>query len=86
MQRAPESKITAKGQATIPKAVRDHLNLRPGDSVKFFLGPDGRVAILPKIPTSSLYGSVRSRLGRPATLAEMKSAPIEGAVERYRRS
>ena len=28
--------ITAKGQATIPKAIRDHLGLKPGDRVKFF--------------------------------------------------
>jgi len=30
-----ESAITAKGQATIPKAAREHLQLRPGDQIKF---------------------------------------------------
>ena len=35
-----ESSITAKGQATIPKAIRDHLRLKPGDRVKFFVHPD----------------------------------------------
>ena len=34
-----ESAITRKGQATIPKAVREHLRLKPGDRVKFFLHP-----------------------------------------------
>jgi hypothetical protein len=31
-----ESALTVKGQATIPKAIREHLHLKPGDRVKFF--------------------------------------------------
>jgi AbrB family looped-hinge helix DNA binding protein len=42
---AMQSAITSKGQATIPKAVRDHLKLKPGDRVKFFLQADGSVAL-----------------------------------------
>jgi AbrB family looped-hinge helix DNA binding protein len=30
-----ESAITVKGQATIPKAIREHLGLKPGDRVSF---------------------------------------------------
>jgi AbrB family looped-hinge helix DNA binding protein len=51
-----ESSITAKGQATIPKAIRDHLRLKPGDRVKFFVHPDGSVVLLPKTPASALRG------------------------------
>jgi antitoxin PrlF len=58
MQRAMESALSVKGQATIPKAIRDHLHLEPGDRIKFFVHPDGSVVILPKIPTSSLKGIV----------------------------
>ena len=36
-----ESLITSKGQAPIPKAVREHLNLKPGDRAKFFKHPVG---------------------------------------------
>jgi antitoxin PrlF len=53
-----ESAITAKGQTTIPKAVRDHLGLKPGDRVKFFIHPDGSVVLLPKLPASALRGIV----------------------------
>jgi AbrB family looped-hinge helix DNA binding protein len=42
-----EAAITTKGQATIPKAIREHLRLKPGDRVKFFLHPDGTVVLLP---------------------------------------
>jgi antitoxin PrlF len=56
-----ESALSLKGQATIPKAIRDHLHLGPGDRIKFFLHPDGSVVILPKIPTSNLKGIVKAR-------------------------
>ena len=48
--------ITTKGQATIPKAVRQHLGLKPGDRVKIFKHPDGSVMLLPKRPASILRG------------------------------
>ena len=35
------STISAKGQITVPKAVRDKLGLRPGARVEFELTPEG---------------------------------------------
>ena len=75
-----ESAITTKGQATIPKAIREHLRLRPGDRVKFFVHPDGSVVLLPKVPASALRGIVKSRRRRPATLSEMDEAAAESAA------
>ena len=40
---AEMTKITTKGQMTIPKRLRDHLGLKPGSSVEFELAADGRV-------------------------------------------
>ena len=74
-----ESSITAKGQATIPKAIRDHLRLKPGDRVKFFVHPDGSVVLLPKLPASTLRGIVRPRR-RPVTIEEMSAAVAAGAA------
>jgi antitoxin PrlF len=37
--------VTVKGQVTIPKPVRDHLGLRPGDSVAFDVNADGAVVL-----------------------------------------
>jgi AbrB family looped-hinge helix DNA binding protein len=73
-----ESALSSKGQATIPKAIRDHLHLAPGDRIKFFVHPDGSVAILPKIPTSKLKGIVKAR--RRASLNDMEIAIGEAAV------
>ena len=74
-----ESAITVKGQATIPKAIREHLRLKPGDRVKFFLHPDGTVVLLPKLSASALRGIAKSRRRRQVTTAEMTEAVAKGA-------
>jgi antitoxin PrlF len=81
-----ESAITVKGQATIPKAIREHLRLKPGDRVKFFVHPDGSVVLLPKLPASALRGIVKSRRRRPVTYKEMDEAVAEGASAAVRRA
>jgi AbrB family looped-hinge helix DNA binding protein len=73
-----DSAITSKGQATIPKAIRDHLGLRPGDRVKFFIHNDGRV-LLPKRPVASLRGIIK-RPPRPVALEAMDEAVHAGAT------
>ena len=73
-----ESALSIKGQATIPKVIRDHLHLEPGDRIKFFVHPDGSVVILPKISTSKLKGIVKVR--RRASLHDMETAIGEGAI------
>ena len=75
-----ESALTVKGQATIPKAIRMHLRLKPGDRVKFFVHPDGTVVLLPKLPASALRGMLKSRRRRPVSIEEMNRAVAAGAV------
>ena len=74
-----ESAITMKGQATIPKAIREHLGVNPGDRLKFFFHPDGSVVLLPKLPARALRGMVRSRRRRPVTIDQMTRAVAAGA-------
>jgi len=66
-------------QATIPKAIREHLGLKPGDQVKFFVHPmaGGPSA---KLPASALRGIIKSRRRRPVTMEEMTKAGAEGAA------
>ena len=35
-----DSTLTAQGQTTIPKAIREHLGIEAGDSIRFFLMDD----------------------------------------------
>ena len=79
-----KSTLSVKGQATIPKAIRDHLHVGPGDQIKVFVHPDGSVVILPKVPISSLKGIVRAR--RRVSLDEMDAAISQGATARFKPS
>ena len=77
-----EAMLSSKGQVTIPKAVRDRLQIKPGDRFKFFFHPDG-VIILPKIPTARLKGII-PRSAKPVSVEEIDGAIEEGATQRFR--
>ncbi len=74
-----ESAITTKGQAIIPKAIREHLGLKSGDRIKFFIHPDGSVVLLPKRPATILRGIVK-RQRRRVSIEEMSEAAAAGAA------
>lgn len=66
--------LTSKGQATIPKAVREHLAIGPGDKVSFVTTPMGRVVLLPKTKAlADLYG-ILDKPERPASQKEIDRA------------
>src|SRR6202022_4504430 len=69
-----------KARQQFQKAIRDHLSLKPGDRVKFFVHPAGSVVLLPKIPASALRGIVKPRRQRPVTIEEMSAAAAAGAA------
>ena len=39
------SKITAKGQTTVPREIRTALDSKPGDLIAWDVEPDGRIAV-----------------------------------------
>ena len=81
-----QSAVTIKGQTTIPKPIRDHLGLKPGDKVKFFIHPDGSVVLLPARPISTLRGILQNTRRKPVTIEERRDAVLAGASERFRRA
>lgn len=46
------SRMTSKGQVTIPKNIRQVLGVKPGDHVEFKLLPDQRVVVKPVLATA----------------------------------
>ena len=58
--------VTTKGQVTIPKSVRDALNIGPGSVVEFVMDPDGRI-VLRKVdgekPLRGRFDRVRGSAG-----------------------
>jgi antitoxin PrlF len=68
-----KSAVTTKGRVTIPKLIREHLDLKPGDRIKFFVHPNGSVVLLPEIPVTALRGILKPRRP-PVTIEEMDVA------------
>ena len=79
-RRLPESGITAKGQTTLPKPVREALGLGPGDRVRYFV-VDGEVRMRPLRPIRRLLCVIAHDVP-PATLDDMERAIIDGATDR----
>ncbi len=53
--------LTAKSQITVPKEVRQHLGLQPGDQAYFFIKNNGEV-IINRPPTPA---EIMSKVGKP---------------------
>ena len=75
-----ESKVTAKGQTTLPRDVRAALGLEAGDSVRYIV-ENGRVQMLKARHVRELAGMLHRPGQRPVSLEEMNEAIAEGAIE-----
>lgn len=72
-----ESTITARGQTTLPKAVRQALSIQSGGRVRYIIQND-QVRLLGVRPINRLYGVLQHH-GPAATLEDMDDAIAEGA-------
>jgi len=77
----PSATLTSKGQITIPKEIRDHLGVEPGDRLSFNIGGEGGVTVEPEtVDIRSLRGTLKSR--RHVSLEAMENAIRRGASRR----
>jgi len=73
------SKLTAKGQTTVPEAARDALPLKPGQRLSWEI-KDGFLTVRPVRDINQLAGCLKS--GKPAvTIQEMKKAAREARAK-----
>ena len=75
-----ESKVTSKGQTTLPRDVRSALGLEAGDTLRYIVD-GGRVQILKARRVTELAGMLRRGAQLRVTLAEMDAAAAQGAVD-----
>lgn len=81
------STITSKGQVTIPKKIRQQLNLKKGDQIDFQLLPDGEIRISPqKRSYHDLYGILNRENQKPVSVHEMDEGVAEYFLNKYRPS
>ena len=73
--------LNSKGQITIPKQVREHLKLNPGDKLDFVIESEGRVVIRPaKLDVRELKRLLKRRDGKVLSIEEMNAAIARGAA------
>jgi antitoxin PrlF len=68
-----EATLTAKGQTTIPKAIRESLGMRAGDRISFTLMPDGIVVMRVKNKRISEVAGLLYKKGRRPVPIELLS-------------
>jgi AbrB family looped-hinge helix DNA binding protein len=82
------SKVTSKGQTTVPKEVRDFLGLEEGTQMEWILD-DGKVTVKPRklraIDLAGILGPPPSGV-KNTTVEEMNQAIGDAIVEQYERS
>jgi AbrB family looped-hinge helix DNA binding protein len=83
------SKLTSKGQTTVPKEVRSVLKLREGALMEWIINEqDGTAIVRPKtLRAVDLAGFLgKPPNGRHVTIEEMNDAIAEAVTERFRRA
>lgn len=74
--------LTSKGQLTLPKRLREMWRLGPGDRLRFELGDDRQVTLVPeKLDVRALRGCLPAK-GSAVSLDDMDEAIADAAVDR----
>ena len=64
--------LTSKGQVTIPKTVRDSLNIKSGDKVEFVITKDREALIRPiTMNVDDVFGRLYNNRRKPVSVEKM---------------
>jgi AbrB family looped-hinge helix DNA binding protein len=71
----PTATLTSKGQTVIPKAIREKLGLKPGDTIDFILQENGDILIRPAAQdVQKLKGMLHRPGKKPVSIEDMNTA------------
>jgi antitoxin PrlF len=71
----PTSTMSSRGQTVIPKMIREHLGLHPGDVIDFVVADDGGVLVRPAVEdVRRLKGILKRPRQRAVPVQEMNQA------------
>jgi antitoxin PrlF len=83
----PTATVTSKGQITIPKEIRNLLQVEEGDRIDFLVESDNRVLMRKPVRSlRSLKGLLYRKGRKPVTLEEMDRAIARFHARENRRS
>ena len=70
----PIATVTAKGQITVPKEIREHLGVDAGDRLNFHIGSGGEVILEPEAVDVRTLRAMLKKRGRRVSLRDMDAA------------
>lgn len=71
--------LTSKGQLTLPKGVRERLNVQTGDTIEFVVEPDGRIVVRSGRTDVTTLRGLLHKPGRAAVSLEAMDEAIQFA-------
>lgn len=77
-----EATITSKGQVTLPKPIRDRLNLKAGDRIAFSMEDNGRLVVTPVTGSVMDLAGMLPRPAAPLSQEEMDEVIARETVRR----
>ncbi|MDP3001357.1 MAG: AbrB/MazE/SpoVT family DNA-binding domain-containing protein [Bryobacterales bacterium] len=78
----PTSTMSSRGQTVIPKAIREHLGLHPGDLIDFVVGDDGGVLVRPAVEDVRRLKGILQRPRRGAVPVQAMNQAIRRRARR----
>jgi AbrB family looped-hinge helix DNA binding protein len=78
----PASRVTSKGQTTIPKEIRKYLHLQPGDKIDFVVNENGKVMLEPAAIDVTEIEGILYKPGRGTVSIEEMNQVIKGRFGR----
>ena len=74
-----QARLTVKGQVTIPKKIREYLQIDVGSKIDFLIDENGEVKVIPlNVPVEYLSGILHRPGSKAASLEDMEHAIAEG--------
>ncbi len=77
-----ELTITAKGQITLNKRLRESLGVKPGDRLRVDVRPDGGLVILPVRRKTTSWDEIAGMLQRPANVPPLSIEEMNAVIAR----
>ena len=77
-----QATITSKGQVTLPKPIRDRLDLKAGDRIAFALEDEGTLRVTPITGSVMELAGMLPRPAVPLSQDEMDEVVAQAAIRR----
>ena len=78
-----ESRLTAKGQTTIPLEIREHLGINAGDTVRYVIDGDAVLVVPRNKPVSAIFGLLADYAIPGTTVEDYKTAVADAVAKRH---